>query len=282
MKKVKSFHIHGVSGAIQRVEFDGRLVDFWAPSKSPEHLLIAHDGQNVFDRNTSTRRSTWRMAHSAVRVSEELGITPPAIIGVFHSRTADNPWGRILDLAPQDPFQNGVEPATKNEEISLEDLQGNRYLDQVTQEIAPAIAAEIGMNLDGVNKAVIGSSMGGLASLYALGKRPDFFTTALALSPHWSAGDVPLVDALINALPIPGVHKVWMSRGTRGLDQHYGPFQEHADQKMLRAGWHEGEDFITRVYAKSGHERSWAKYLDEPMKFWLRPLNRLQDFLQMT
>ena len=270
MRKVKTFYIRGVDGAIQRVEFDGRLVDFWAPSKITRHLLIAHDGQNVFDRNTSTRRSTWRMIHSAVRVSKELGITPPAIIGVFHSRTEKNPWGRILDLAPQDPFQNGVEPAERNEEISLEDLQGNRYLEQITSEIAPAIASHIGMNLDGVDKAVIGSSMGGLASLYALGKRPDFFTTALALSPHWSAGDAPLVDALIDGLPKPGEHKVWMSRGTKGLDSHYGPFQERADKKMRQAGWHEGEDFITRVYKRSGHtERSWAKYLDQPMKFWL-------------
>jgi hypothetical protein len=65
-----------------------------------------------------------------------------------------------------------------------------------------------------------------------------------------------------------------MSRGTRGLDREYGPFQERADQKMREAGWHEGEDFITRVYKQSGHtERSWAKYLDEPIKFWLSPLN---------
>ena len=274
MKKVKSYRIRGVDGAIHRVEFDGRFVDFWTPTESPEHLLIAHDGQNVFDRDTSTRGSTWRMTHSAVRVSRELGIAPPAIIAVFHSRTEKNPWGRILDLAPQDPFQSGIEPVVKNEEIALEDLQGNRYLDQVIEEIAPAIAAEIGMNLESVNKAVIGSSMGGLASLYALGKRPDFFTTALALSTHWSAGDLPLVDALIDALPTPGAHKVWMSRGTRGLDRHYGPSQKHADQKMTGAGWVEGEDFISRVYKQSGHsEKSWAKYLDEPMNFWLRSSN---------
>jgi predicted alpha/beta superfamily hydrolase len=274
MKRVKTFRIRGVNGAINRVEFNGRLVDFWAPSKSTGHLLIAHDGQNVFDRNTSTRGSTWRMIHSAVRVSNDLGITPPAIIGVFHSRTANNPWGRILDLAPQDSFQNGVAPTEKNEEISLEHLQGNRYLAQITEEIAPAITSYIGVNIDGIDKAIIGSSMGGLASLYALGKRPDFFTTALALSPHWSAGDVPLVEALINALPNPGEHKVWMSRGTKGLDSQYESFQVHADQMMLQAGWHEGQDFITRVYQKSGHtERSWAKYLDQPITFWLSPLN---------
>ena len=270
MERVKSFQIRGVDGTVNRVDFAGRLVDYWNPGKPTEHLLIAHDGQNVFDRITSTRRSTWRMVHSAIRVSQELGITPPAIIGVFHSRSAGNPWGRILDLAPQDPFQNGVEPAEKNDEISLEDLQGNKYLEQITEVIAPNIAAELGMDLNATNKAVIGSSMGGLASIYAIGKRPDFFTACLALSPHWSAGHLPLVDALVEALPRPGHHKMWMSHGTRGLDRHYAPFQKRADTKMREAGWHDGEDFVSRVYKNSGHtERSWAKYLDQPMKFWL-------------
>lgn len=270
MEKVKSFQIRGVSDAVHRVDFNGRLVDYWSPALPTKHLLIAHDGQNVFDQATSTKRRTWRMAQSAIRISQELGITPPAIIGIFHSRSTSNPWGRILDLAPQDPFQNGVEPAEANDEILSEHLQGNSYLEQITEVIAPAIATKLSINLENVNKAVIGSSMGGLASLYAIGKRPDFFTTCLALSPHWSAGDAPLVDALIDALPAPGNHLIWMSRGTRGLDRDYGPFQDYADQKMLRAGWREGEDFVTRVYKKSGHtERSWAKYLDHPMKFWL-------------
>ena len=270
MNKVKSFQLRRISGAVTRIEFDGRLVDYWSPTEPTEHLLIAHDGQNVFDRKTSTRKSTWKMAHSAVRVSQELGITPPAIVAVFHSRSASNPWGRILDLAPQDPFQNGVEPTEANDEISLDDLQGNRYLEQVTDEIVPAVAEALHLDLAKANKAIIGSSMGGLASLYALGKRPDYFTTCLALSPHWTAGNAPLVDALIDSLPTPGEHKVWMSHGTRGLDANYGPFQEYADRKMVEAGWREGEDFITRIYKNSGHtERSWSKYLDQPMKFWL-------------
>lgn len=270
MKHVKSFDLRGVAGKVRRVEFDGRLVDYWAPDAASKHLLIAHDGQNVFDRHTSSRHQTWRMAHSAIRVSQELGITPPTIIAIFHSRSATNPWGRILDLVPQDPFQNGVQPAEKNDEISTSDLQGNNYLEQMTQSIAPAIAAELNMDLGKVERAVIGSSMGGLASLYAIGKRPDFFNSCLSLSPHWSAGNTPLVDALIDALPNPGNHQIWMSRGTRGLDRHYGPFQDLADKKMRKAGWHDGVDFMSKIYKKSGHnERSWAKYLDQPMKFWL-------------
>lgn len=273
MERMKRFQIRGVPQPVERLKFDGRTVDFWSPGVPTGHLLIAHDGQNVFKRCSATGRRSWRMAQSAIKVSRELGITPPAIIAVFHSRSSESPWGRILDLAPQDPYQNGVTPAGEaNAEISLEDLQGNKYLDEITDVITPAICKEVGLDLTDLNKAVIGSSMGGLASLYALSKRPDFFTTSLALSPHWLAGEEPLVDALLNSFPNPGMHKVWMSHGTGGYDAKYGPFQKYADQKMRDARWIDEEDFVTRVYNRSGHnERSWAKYLADPLRFWLSP-----------
>ena len=211
------------------------------------------------------------MAQSAVQVSAELGITPPTIIAVFHSRTAENLWGRLKDLAPQDPYQNGLKPpAGQVSRITADELGGNEYLRKIIEEIAPAIIKTLGLEINDLTKAIIGSSMGGLAALYALGKRPDFFTTALALSTHWSAGENPLIDALIDQLPPPGSHKIWMSHGTRGIDANYAPFQRYADQKMLEAGWQLNKNFKSQVYKKSGHnERSWARYLDQPMRFWL-------------
>jgi predicted alpha/beta superfamily hydrolase len=271
MERIGRYQLSGIPGFVNRLIFEGRTVDYWAPDNKTSHLLIAHDGQNVFDHRTATHRRTWKMAQSAVNVSVELGIIPPAIIAVFHSRTSENPWGRIIDLAPQDLFQNGVKPSIgASNTVTLEELASNKYLRQITEVIAPEITTSLELNLDDLNKAVVGSSLGGLASLYALAKYPDFFTTALALSPHWSIGERDFVDALIEILPTPGRHKVWMSHGTRGIDAKYGPAQRYADQKMVEAGWQINRDYKTQVYKKSGHnERSWARYLDQPMRFWL-------------
>jgi len=271
MKLKERYQVSGLTGHVQRVAFAERIVDFWAPGHPTSHLLIAHDGQNIFDHRSATHHRTWKMAQSAVNVSAELGITPPVIIAVFHSRTSENPGGRVIDLAPQDPYQNGLQlPAGVESTVTTAELQGNRYLEQVTEEIAPAITSALELNLAELNKAIVGSSLGGLASLYAIGKRPDFFTTALALSTHWSAGEYPLVDALLDQLPPPGAHKIWMSHGTRGIDAKYGPFQRYADQKMAEAGWQLNRNYKSQVYKKSGHnERSWARYLDQPMRFWL-------------
>ena len=81
--------------------------------------------------------------------------------------------------------------------------------------------------------------------------------------------DETFVDKMIGALPQPGVHKVWMSRGTKGHDRSYGPLQDYADELMEKRGYPPSH-FQSKVYSRTGHnERSWARYLDEPMRFWL-------------
>jgi len=102
MHEIKRYQVSGVPGEVVRVQFGARTVDYWIPRGGTDRLLIAHDGQNVFDGKTSTHRGqTWKMAQSAIHVSQELGINPPAIIAVWHSSTKENPWGRAQDLVPQ-------------------------------------------------------------------------------------------------------------------------------------------------------------------------------------
>ncbi len=61
-----------------------------------------------------------------------------------------------------------------------------------------------------------------------------------------------------------------MSRGTKGLDATYVELQNYADRKMSELGWHKPKHYKSKVCNRTGHnERSWAKYLDEAMTFWL-------------
>ena len=268
MQEIKRFQIRGVPGEVVRLKFGARTVDYWKPLKGSDKVLIAHDGQNVFDGKSSTHRGqTWEMAQSAIRVSRELGVTTPSIIGVWNSSTKDNPWGRGKDLVPEKYFREGLEVRNDFAKV-LEDkslLQSDSYFKEIFETILPALAPEI----DPRNTGMIGSSMGALATLYALAQMPERFSTALALSPHWPFGGNPLVEKTINSLPLPGTHKVWMSHGTKSLDSEYAPFQMYADKLMGERGY-QADNFISRVYNRSGHnERSWAKYLDQPLSFWL-------------
>ena len=272
MELIKRYQIRGVSGEVSRVQMQGRIVDYWIPKTTTGHLLIAHDGQNVFDGKTSThRRSTWEMAQSASRVSEQLGITPPAIIAIFHSGSKKDPHGRAKDLSPQRFFQEDVVVNSANVvKADLEHLRGDNYLDLIFDQIVPEITQAYELDISVSNRAMIGSSMGGLSTLYAGIQRPEQMSTLLALSPHWTIGGNRLVERTIEELPKPGNHKIWMSRGTKSLDADYKPFQEYADRLMKEKGYRVGHDFVTKVYEKTSHnERSWASYLDQVMKFWL-------------
>ena len=49
MREIKRYQVRGVPEEVIRADFDGRIIDYWQPRGGSEHLLIAHDGQNVFD-----------------------------------------------------------------------------------------------------------------------------------------------------------------------------------------------------------------------------------------
>jgi enterochelin esterase-like enzyme len=265
MQEIKRFQIRGVPGEVVRTRFEERTVDYWMPRGGSDHLLIAHDGQNVFDGTTSTHRGqTWKMAQAAIAVANEAGIKPPTIIGVWHSSTKNNPWGRAKDLAPEKFFTSDsyVDPRWAINDPTVT-LHSDAYLNQIFNQIVPAIVGSYSPE----KTAVIGSSMGGLATLYAAIQHPDKFSTALALSPHWIISDENFAQSIVEALPLN--HKIWMSRGDKGLDKEYVPLQNFVDSLMRKRGF--TNNFETKVYKRSGHnERSWAKYLHDPLRFWLK------------
>lgn len=268
MKEIKRFQVRGIPGKVTRAEFSGRIVDFWAPQGGSDHVLIAHDGQNIFDRKTATFLYTWKLTQTSIRIAKEAKKNPPLIIGVFHSSNKSDPHGRGKDLCPEDAFRDGIEPASKPD-FNVDELRGNKYLSQIFDDIAPRIAQFTNSNYRPEKTAMIGSSMGGLATLYAAIKHSDRFHTALALSPHWVLAGNPLVDWMVPKLPKLERFKLWMSRGTKGLDATYAELQNYANTLMIdREG--KSTNFTSKVFNGLSHnERSWSRIVGEPLKFWL-------------
>jgi predicted alpha/beta superfamily hydrolase len=265
---IRKYQVRGIPGYVNRISFDQTIVDYWSPVGGSDHLLLAHDGQNIFDRKTATFIYTWKLAQNAIRVAEEEGKKAPLIIGVFHSSSPVDPHGRGKDLTPEDAFREGVKAAMPTQ-LNVEQLHGNKYLEKIFNVIAPALIGETRSSVTPETSAMIGSSMGGLATLYSAIRFKEKFHTALALSPHWPLGGEPLVDWMINKLPNQDHFRIWMSRGTKGLDASYKPFQDRADALMRKLGWDESS-FRSKVYHRTAHnERSWASYVNEPLRFWL-------------
>ena len=270
MREIKRFKVNGIPNFVSRADFAGRFVDFWAPDGGSDSIIIAHDGQNIFDHRTATRlRQTWQLTQHAIRIANQQKIRPPLVIAIFHSSTKRDPFGRILDLSPEDAFRSGITPSNPKIEISLDDLRGNQYLEQLFGEILPTIVERTNSVHTPESTAMIGSSMGGLASINAFGRYAEKFHTCLALSPHWVLAGEELVDFLISRLPNPKGRKLWMSRGTKGLDASYEYLQNRANQLVKKAGW--DSSFTSRIYQGKRHnERAWASYVDQALEFWMR------------
>jgi hypothetical protein len=100
----KQFQHRGVPGMVKTTYFGQRRVDFWAPLEPTQHLIVAHDGQNIFDHRSATYRSNGKLAQTANRVFNSAQLPAPIITGVFHSGSKSDPNGRGRDLTPKLSF----------------------------------------------------------------------------------------------------------------------------------------------------------------------------------
>lgn len=153
------------------------------------------------------------------------------------------------------------------------------YLEFLVSRLKPAIDRRYPTLSDPANTVVMGSSMGGLISLYALSRHPDVFGGAGCLSTHWpggfDAGDSTLSDALhdlfADILPAAGRHRLYFDYGNATLDALYPPLQRRVDALLGDKGYGSA-DWTTRFFDGAEHsEQAWAARLDQPLRFLLPP-----------
>ncbi|CAN1526386.1 COG2819 Predicted hydrolase of the alpha/beta superfamily [Caulobacteraceae bacterium] len=261
-----------------------RTVSVWLPAdygktKRRYPVLYMHDGQNIFGASTAFGGQSWRVdlameaRHRAVPGSDAI------VVGVWNTST------RRQDFSPA-----GVEAAMddKLRARTAEEHGGpalsDGYLRFLVDELKPMIDRDYRTKPSKGSTYIMGSSMGGLISLYGICEYPHVFGAAGCLSTHWpllsaaesySKPDLE-TPAMIQAfatylkrkLPKPGQNKIWMDHGTINLDSFYQPYQIAMDEVFKELGWQEGKDFESRVYEGADHnEASWRVRLHEPLAF---------------
>jgi predicted alpha/beta superfamily hydrolase len=147
---------------------------------------------------------------------------------------------------------------------------GDSYQRFLVEEVKPFIDAHYRTLPDQPNTLVMGSSMGGLASLYAISRYPQVFGAAGCLSTHWTAGGEALVRYMGAHLPSPKTHRLYFDFGTRGLDAAYEPLQTLMDGLLRQAGYTQGVDWVTRKFEGADHnEAAWRQRVHIPLDFLL-------------
>lgn len=283
MRELRLQKIELAGGKLEKFEFDNHRVDVWVPPTVDETtpILVMHDGKNLFYPKFSTYGATWGLLE-AMR-PDHMGSTriqgdkKPLIIGV---------WGlgdgtRTMELGPEDIYSQhpeiienlpeGLKPADAT-------ARGNAYQELIAKSILPTLAKRYGIELSSERTAIGGSSMGALASMYAMAKYPEVYGTVLAFSTHWPFGHDTMVEKLTAMLPPAGRHRIWTDTGTIELDAEYPPFHAQAIVKLEAKGYRYHEDLMHAVYTNTGHnENWWAGRVEHPINWWLSGLSGPDD-----
>lgn len=277
------------SGSIVRLDglsfkaIDPRPVDVWLPEGYPDHapyaVLYQHDGQMLFDASQTWNQQEWQVDEIAGALQRD-GVVRPFIVVGIHNRADD----RHAEYLPQRAFERLdakqrelqlAQMRTPEQPLYRGPVRSDRYLRWLVKELMPVVSARFEVSSHRTDTAIMGSSMGGLISWYALERYPKVFGQAACLSTHWPggfpAGENLLDDALLAefaaGLPRPGQHRFWFDHGTETLDQYYPALQQQADA-ILRDRGFGPSDWVTRVYPGSNHsEQAWSARLADPLLF---------------
>lgn len=262
----------------QTLDVDGRAVEVWSPAEDTSvvrPLLLAHDGQNLFLPGRSYGGVPWGLAQALQSLSSE--VTLPYVVAPWNRED----FGRASDYAPQAVIESSPRVREGLRDYfawtsalasgAAPQWSGDAYVAWCADRLIHHVVSELGWSIDRRNIAVMGSSMGGLASAYALALRPDVYSTALCLSTHWTPGGHEGTRLLVQMLPPASAGaRVWFDHGTENLDATYGEFQVTADAVMRERGYAPGRQWQTRVYDGADHnEASWSTRLPEVLRWWL-------------
>lgn len=212
-------------------------------------VLYLHDGQNLFDGNTSyIPGRTWSVHETADRLIADGEVEPLIIVGIYN--TGEH---RILEYTPTaDPKYGGGEGG----------LYGRLLVDEMKPFIDRTYRTLAGPEHTGLG----GSSLGGLVTLYLGLLRPDIFGKLAVLSPSVWWDQKSILAFVTEAAPRPRP-RIWLDMGTKeGKRTLHDSDTLHA--LLMEQGWVEGKDLMYRRVVGGTHdETAWATRVGPFLKF---------------
>lgn len=245
---------------------DVRPVDVWCPAgyhQSPDRhypVLYMQDGQNLFEPTLSAYTGIdWGVDEAINQLMATGQIEGAIVVGVWNIPARWQEYRPPKALPP-------ISLLAKRDGRAYSD----NYVSFLVEEVKPFIDVHYRTRPEQAHTFIMGSSMGGLISLYALEEYPEIFGGAGCLSTHWPAGEQPLVDYLGQHLPAPGRHKLYFDYGTVELDSYYEPYQQLMDEWLQKAGYTAGQNWLTQKFEGANHsEAAWRARLHIPLRFLL-------------
>lgn len=261
-----------------------RRIDIWLPpdyvsGNTRYRVLYMHDGQNLFDPANSAWNKVWAVDQHIETLLENRAIEDVIVVGIWNTPR------RTCEYAPADLISRL--PTTLQEKFIAYaggPLLSDAYARFIAEELKPTIDRTYRTRRGAENAALMGSSMGGLISLYTLMRYPRVFGSAACVSTHWPLtvaarggwedGDwrADIIAAqrafLLESALDPKRHRLYFDYGTETLDALYEPYQQHADQALAAKGFAFGRGWETHRFPGAAHEENaWNARLETPLLF---------------
>jgi predicted alpha/beta superfamily hydrolase len=227
-----------------------RRVRAYLPARRPKRatprpVLVLFDGQNVFDDEGSFA-GAWH-AHLAVDRYAARRANPPVVIAVDHGHHA-----RLDELAP---FRDGHRGGG-----------GDALARWIAETLLPRARGALDLSADPALTVIGGSSLGGLAALYAHLRHPGVFGGALCMSPSLWFGRAAMVE-LAARVELPRTSKVYLDVG--GRESRHGMISTATQMaRLLTARGYDTDRLMFKIEASGRHhERAWRRRLPGALRF---------------
>ena len=247
-----------------------RDVLVWLPEQAAARerrypVLYMQDGLSVFDPATSLAGS-WR-AGQTMEILRREGLEA-ILVGIPNA----------AELRPTEytPYAS----ALRDEEIHGQPGGGDAYLAFLVDVLKPVIDDTLPTLPEPECTGVIGSSLGGLISLYAFFRRPDVFGLAGAMSPGIPASQMALIDLIRRGRSPKG--RIYLDVGGRegaglpdagvaeALSRGFWDGVHRLHRLLGSTGYRDGVDMLFVADEQAVHsEGAWAARLPDAFRFLL-------------
>ncbi len=247
-----------------------RTVQVWLPpdyasSGKRYPVIYLHDGQNVYDTPSPWSGKSWEVHRALDRLIAADKVRPAILVAVWNT---DNRLGEYMPQAAVPPDAKG-DPASgdlfRKLPVERAKIAGDAYLKFLVRELKPTIDRRYRTLRAPKDTMLMGSSMGGLISAYAVVRYPRVFGAAACLSTAWPIGD-GFTERWFEAHLPPASARLYFDYGTGTNDGTIEPFQK----KLDAAAGPRGDNWVSRAFPGAEHsERAWQARVDIPLTFLL-------------
>jgi predicted alpha/beta superfamily hydrolase len=258
--------------SVPSLYIEARKVDIWLPPNYSEgdpsrfNVLYMHDGQNLFEPQKSFTGVDWGLDQTMVTLRQKKEIRPTLVVGIWNTPQ------RLREYLPQRPFCDHQSQQSRSRVIKRYGGTpiSDNYLRFLVYELKPFIDRRYRTRPEREFTFLMGSSMGGLISMYAICEYPHIFGGAGCLSTHWPIANRSFGKYLKARLPGPRRHKIYLDYGDEANSAGYLARQKRVEHIIRERGYTSGLDWLANWYSGAPHsETAWRARVHVPLRFLL-------------